>query len=418
MRRGRNRGGLREHSVWSCSKIVWHWRRKPREPQCLRHAWQDDQRECRHRRCRCDFATWRHDSNLYEFHTLLLSNIANLMSPNKQNNFGFLRLLLASLVVVSHSPEIVDGNKNREILTIIFGTITFGQLAIDCFFLISGYLILKSFYSSSGLKSYLLKRVLRIYPAFIAASFFCILIVAPLLSDWAVIRQLGMKDWLFAVFKMSILETPYVKGVQVISLNGSTWSIWQEFVCYLSIPAFFYLGLHKRWLYFIALLVIVSIYLYTQLTQRNYWLPYPSRLDMHHSTRLFSAFLVGGVFHLFEEKIIWNKRFTFAALLLLIVTLFSKNFAELGVFVFGGYLLFHFALNYKNKLLNNIGAEADISYGIYLYAWPIQILIVQYYAKINPHLLTLITLVLAATIGYFSWILVEKPFMQMKKRIV
>ena len=71
---------------------------------------------------------------LFQYQTLSLSNIANFMTPNKQNNFGFLRLLLSSLVVVSHSPEIVDGNKNREILTNIFGTTTFGQLAIDGFF--------------------------------------------------------------------------------------------------------------------------------------------------------------------------------------------------------------------------------------------------------------------------------------------
>ena len=99
---------------------------------------------------------------------------------NKQNNFGFLRLLLATLVIVAHSAEILDQNRNREILTNIFGTITFGELAIDGFFLISGYLILNSFLSSSTLKSYLLKRVLRIYPGFIVASLFCIFVLIPL----------------------------------------------------------------------------------------------------------------------------------------------------------------------------------------------------------------------------------------------
>ena len=108
---------------------------------------------------------------------------------------------------------------------------------------------MKSFYASSGLKSYLLKRVLRIYPAFIAASFFCILIVAPLSSGWVVIGQLGIKDWLFTVFKMSVLETPSVEGLKVISLNGSMWSLWLEFVCYLSIPTFFIWGYTKKALF-------------------------------------------------------------------------------------------------------------------------------------------------------------------------
>ena len=60
------------------------------------------------------------------------------------------------------------------------------------------------------------------------------------------IWQLSIKDWLFTVFKMSILETPTVEGVKVISLNGSMWSIWLEFVCYLSIPTFFIWGYTKE----------------------------------------------------------------------------------------------------------------------------------------------------------------------------
>ena len=54
------------------------------------------------------------------------------------NNFHFLRLALAGLVILAHSPILVDGDRHREPLTWIFGTgINLGDLAVDGFFLIS-----------------------------------------------------------------------------------------------------------------------------------------------------------------------------------------------------------------------------------------------------------------------------------------
>src|SRR6476659_9650219 len=53
----------------------------------------------------------------------------------RENNFTFLRLLLATLVLVSHSFELIDGNRGRELLTSLFHTVSFGELAVDGFFL-------------------------------------------------------------------------------------------------------------------------------------------------------------------------------------------------------------------------------------------------------------------------------------------
>src|SRR5579872_6630536 len=83
---------------------------------------------------------------------------------SQTNNFNFMRLCLAVLVIFSHSFEIIDGNRRREPLTRIFHTFSLGELAVDGFFLLSGYLIVKSWERRPVLLNYLQKRVYRIYP--------------------------------------------------------------------------------------------------------------------------------------------------------------------------------------------------------------------------------------------------------------
>src|ERR1700682_1934130 len=97
-----------------------------------------------------------------------------------RNNFGLLRRVFAMCVLVSHSFELVDGNRSREPLTFIFGTLSLGEFGVDGFFLVSGYLITQSFETSASSLSYLWKRILRIYPAFIISFVISIAIVGPL----------------------------------------------------------------------------------------------------------------------------------------------------------------------------------------------------------------------------------------------
>lgn len=153
----------------------------------------------------------------------------------RNNNFGLLRLLLATLVIISHSPEILDGNRSREILTRAFGTISFGDFAVDGFFIISGYLVTKSFLQDPSVFSYLGKRALRIYPGFLVGFWLCVLLVAPFVSGSTRILSVST---LLQEFPNSIgLQEPLVKGVfpgmAYPSLDSPMWTIGFEFKCYI-----------------------------------------------------------------------------------------------------------------------------------------------------------------------------------------
>ena len=337
---------------------------------------------------------------------------------NKNNNFGFLRLFLAILVIVSHSPEAIDGNRNRELLTNIFGTLSFGEFAVNGFFLISGYLIHKSYENSSSLKSYFYKRVLRIYPAFIVAHIFFMLCIVPLLLNFHSLFNLEIKYWLKSVVRMLILDSPYpVDGVfdknPYKATNISMWTIRYEFLCYLAIPLLSYLPVNK----IKVLSVVITLYVISGIFDINFSTPYPIIIELKQVLRLFSAFLIGEIFYIYREKIIYNKALTFVSIFGLIALLFNDRFAEIGLMTFGAYLLFNFALNYKSKYLNKVGSKVDLSYGIYLYAWPIQNLFIQYQSNLNPYMLMIYTLVISSMIACLSWFYVEKPFIQLKGKL-
>ena len=168
------------------------------------------------------------------------------MITDRKNNFGFLRLLFASLVIVSHSPELVDGNRSREILTRIFGTMSFGEISVDGFFLISGYLITQSFVRSSSTFEYLLKRVLRIVPGYAVSFVLCVLLVAPFAGNgvtWSFRLLEILLSQMLTLFPPTIAGA--FDGLPYPLLNGAMWTIAYEFRCYLAVAMFGLLGIYR-----------------------------------------------------------------------------------------------------------------------------------------------------------------------------
>lgn len=141
-----------------------------------------------------------------------------------------------------------------------------GGLAVDLFFVISGFLILRSWEQSQGLKDFLLKRFLRIYPAFLVATLFCGLMFGPLGSPDPAGYFSNFKTLLFVrqVLLLGVLAVPdTLPGVAFPNLlNGSLWTIKYEFLCYLILGFAGFLNvLRFRWFllsFFLIALVVFS----------------------------------------------------------------------------------------------------------------------------------------------------------------
>jgi peptidoglycan/LPS O-acetylase OafA/YrhL len=86
--------------------------------------------------------------------------------PTRQaNNFDLLRILFAWFVIVSHSYVLNGDGATDPLFEATNSTFLFSFIGVKGFFIISGYLIFKSMMVSASIFEYLVKRVLRIFPA-------------------------------------------------------------------------------------------------------------------------------------------------------------------------------------------------------------------------------------------------------------
>jgi len=341
----------------------------------------------------------------------------------RQNALGVLRLAFAILVIVSHSVEMADGNRSREPLTRLFGTISFGELAVDAFFVISGYLIVASYMASDTVLSYLKKRCIRIYPGFIVASLISLLVVAPLVGgSWpAIIGRLPYH--LSTIAALQYLEIPGTfPGLGFSDINGAVWTIAYEFRCYLLVIALGLAGIFRRPAIVAAAAVsMMAAYVLapdTMLRNAGYVLPF-SRLWMGWldvTLRLTSLFLVGSCFYLWRDRIVVSVGGAVIAAVGLLIALCFAPLAELGVGIFGGYLIFAFALWGRGTILSRINNRDDISYGTYLYGWPIGAAILWAIPALPLWSATMLAILASTGAGWASWRLVEKPAIRWSAR--
>lgn len=338
----------------------------------------------------------------------------------RKNNFGFLRLLFAAMVVVSHSPELLDGNRSREILTRLFGTMSFGEVGVHGFFIISGYLITKSFIESRSTASYLSKRFLRIFPGYLFSFAFCVLLVAPFVDGGNSILSVPVLRHLF--FQAITLKPPDVPGVfqglPYPILNGAMWTIAYEFRCYLAAASIGLLGLYtSRYRAVLLISLIALLMLNVTGAVHGFHTVHDDIVGSPQQTVEFSGiFGMGAIYYLFRDKVPLTNPGALLAAVLLIALLFSHALAGTAFTIFGGYLILWFAFKARVVSLSRFDNKVDISYGLYLYAWPIQNLIVWIDRTIDPWLLCCMSIFCAGVLGYASWMLVEKPMLRFAYR--
>lgn len=320
-----------------------------------------------------------------------------------KNNFDFIRVLLAFIVFVGHLGAL-SGSPQLTWLT--YSPV---EVAVFAFFIVSGFLIARSYERSSSLKSYAKKRFNRIVPAYLLVVFLCavLLSLVSTLSLGDYFSNIGVYKYafwnsLFMNFKAPSL--PGVFGNQAV--NGALWTLKIEMCFYICVPLIFlFFGKNNKYrnislmvLYFLSLIFL------------NYF-------EMHGKANISRqipgslCYFIGGMLIYFNfDQFIKHKHILFIIAFITVwidLILHIKLFSPIMISI----IVLYFA--YSFKFLNNFGKYGDFTYGIYIFHFPIirVFATLGLFANYNPYLMGFVCMLVVIGVGITSWHAYEKRFL-------
>jgi peptidoglycan/LPS O-acetylase OafA/YrhL len=289
---------------------------------------------------------------------------------------------------------------------------TLGMFAVNFFFLISGYLIAKSWMRDPHAGNFMKKRIARIYPAYIFALVFSIAVGAMLSipnssAYWLSIYRQNERLLDGVLFLDStIVNQPRVfpGDPRPAIINGPMWTLQFEMKCYLILLV---LGLFQLLSRRSLILVLAAF---------SYFMFLLSAIDLRNAEftfwRLLTYFLFGVCAANLDPVVFFrtirNPCLALAALIALVATAKAPRYFFILLPLAGSYLVF--AASFARA---NFGSEFfkrhDLSYGVYLYAFPLQQLFVFKLGIASPLQLFFYSAAATFCFGWLSWQLIESP---------
>lgn len=344
----------------------------------------------------------------------------------RDNAFDLLRLLAASAVLYSHSFALLGLPQPT-----IVGTLSLGSFAVYVFFSISGYLVCQSWHSDPRLLAFVAKRTLRIFPGLLVLLVLTTWVVGPLLSSKAApdyAREPA--TWVYFLSNVGIFggtdRLPGLFGSNPFpdAVNGSLWTLRYEVALYV-------------WLAVAATLVrrhLANALLASALTFAATWLwlmpvggpeqilPLPVlwrlgvQVDSHFLN--FGVFFVGGaLLYCFRECVALSVA---AAIALVVACGLARHTVLLQPLLWVAVPYACIVAAYRLPAgFAKFTHGADISYGVYIYAFPVQQVISALAVRYGWSwaLSLALSVVVIGVLATLSWFLVERPGLALKRHV-
>ncbi len=339
------------------------------------------------------------------------------MSAHRLNNLDSLRLAGALSVIVGHSYYLLGMS---QALPDVLGY-PIQTLGVVIFFSISGYLITASWNRTRDPVAYFAARFLRIFPALIVVALVTVLVIGPLVTTLPLDEYFrDPRTWSYLdnirMLPQFILPGVFVDAPYANVVNGSLWTLAVEFFCYLVVPVL--LAAPKLFRApLLAAAMAVSLWLFTTPAVDS---PVVYGTRLCDAAEMWLFFVAGALLRLAHER--WRGIFrTDVAVALMagylcFTSLWEARFDQVA-WIALPYVLLTIGLA-STPYVRRAARYGDLSYGLYVWAFPVQQLVVQAMGVRALAINLSVVVVVTGALAWLSWHLVEGPSLKLKSRTV
>lgn len=328
-----------------------------------------------------------------------------------KNNLDLIRLFAAFLVMYSHSFKLMGKSE-----PVFLSWTILGPLGVYIFFTISGYLIARSWDSDPHLFRYFVRRSLRIFPALIVCTVLSILVLGPFVTTLSLdqyfyspaLRRYWLNIFLnISYYLPGVFEHNHVPS----AVNGSLWSLPVEFFMYVVVAGIGLLFRNSRWAY-LALSCVFSVgYLAWVYSGPEALLFYATDLRLVPMTGIY--FVVGACLYKFGlQRFLSVSTVTTAFILLLCLEPWPMA-STIASWLLLPWIVMGFGLSYS-KTMGRLVKSGDYSYGVYIYAFPVQQIVAQFFPQVDMASYLVMTIVPTLALAILSWHFIERPMLALK----
>lgn len=332
---------------------------------------------------------------------------------HNKNCFDFLRFLFAFTILLSHLFEL---SQSKELS--FLDSFTNSSIAVQGFFVISGFLVAKSYTNTPSLKQYFIKRIKRIVPAYIFIILFSVIVlsifstftISEYFSNINTYKYIGWNS-IFLNFMHPCLPGLFENNL-MCAVNGSLWTLKVEEGFYVVLPIIFYfIKKTRQYILILILLYILSILYYV------YFQHITNKPLLAKQLPGYISYFSTGILLFLKFDFFYKYRYIFLTIGFVgFLAVKSYSLPFLYPFIFGILVI---AASYTLSFLNNFGKYGDFTYGIYISHFPIIQVFKQYnlFEKYNPYLIGFLVILLSLTFAFFSWNFIEKKFLDRYKLV-